>query len=182
MDCSSSTGERWRTRIWTIDNEDMRFFRRKKKDKRKKEPKHIRVIRLMLWRLFKKIRLREQVEKANAWAANHLQRTITFTIVTLSLSLAIGVVLTVTEDENPADPSFDEIASVTPMFEGMRRIQANKAYQMAQMEDLTFRGNDLKHELDSLIRIPNKSHDDSVQIVIKVKQLEIIVDNLERYQ
>ena len=160
----------------------MRFFRKKKKEKRKKDPKHIRVIRLMLWRLFKKIRLRKQVDKANVWATNHLPRTITFTIVALSLSLAIGVVLTVTEDDNPADPAFDEIASVTPMFEGMRRIQANKNYQMAQMEDLTYRGNDLKHELDSLIRIPNKSHDDSVQIVIKVKQLEIIVENSARSQ
>lgn len=165
-----------------IDNEDMRIFRRKKKEKKKKDPRHIRILRLMLWRLFKKIRLREQVDKANAWAANHLPRTITFTIVALSLSLAIGVVRTITLEEEENTPSFDDIASVKPMFDGMRRIQANKAYQMAQMEDLTYRGNDLKLELDSLIRIPIKSHDDSVQIVIKVKQLEIIVDNLERYQ
>ena len=44
---------------------------------------------------------------------------------------------------------------------------------------MTMRGKEIKHELDSLVNIPLKTHDDSVQIVIKYKQLEMIVRNLE---
>ena len=61
----------------------------------------------------------------------------------------------------------------------MRRIQENKTYHVSQVEKMTMRGKELKHELDSLVRIPLKSHDDSVKIVVKYKQLEMIVKNLE---
>ena len=40
----------------------------------------------------------------------------------------------------------------------------------------------LKHELDSLVQLPDKSHEDSMQIIIKYKQLELIVNNLEKGQ
>ncbi len=73
----------------------------------------------------------------------------------------------------------DGIAEVNPMFQGLQRIQDAKAYQLSQVERLTMRGQALKQELDSLIRVPVKSHDDSLQIIIKHRQLELIVNNLE---
>jgi hypothetical protein len=66
------------------------------------------------------------------------------------------------------------------MFQGLQRIQDAKAYQLSQVERLTMRGQALKQELDSLIRVPVKSHDDSLQIIIKHRQLELIVNNLEK--
>jgi hypothetical protein len=68
------------------------------------------------------------------------------------------------------------------MFIGMQRIQNAKAYQVNQVEEMARKGQILKHELDSLVRMPRKTHDDSLQIVIKYKQLELIVNNLEKGQ
>ena len=71
------------------------------------------------------------------------------------------------------------IAPVNPMFRELQRIQDGKAYQTAWLDKMALDGQQLKRQLDSLIRIPDKTHDDSLQILIKHKQLEIIVDNLE---
>ena len=88
--------------------------------------------------------------------------------------------MTFTVDDEPEMNVIDGIAEVTPMFQGLQRIQDAKAYQLSQVERLTMRGQALKQELDSLIRVPVKSHDDSLQIIIKHRQLELIVNNLEK--
>ena len=64
----------------------------------------------------------------------------------------------------------------------MQQIQNAKAYQVSQVEEMARKGQTLKHELDSLVRMPRKTHDDSLQIIIKYKQLELIVNNLEKGQ
>lgn len=156
----------------------MKLFGKKKK-KPKKDPKHVRIIRLMLWRLFKRIRLRERIKKANEWANEHIGTTASITIGLLSISLLAGILITVFTPEGEENPSFEGIVLVSPMFDGMRRIQENKTYHVSQVEKMTMRGKELKHELDSLVRVPLKSHDDSVKIVVKYKQLEMIVRNLE---
>ena len=97
----------------------------------------------------------------------------------LLISLVAGVLTCLLEGDEEHEPRFDSIAIVSPMFNGMRRIQENKDYQVSQVEKMTMRGKEIKHELDSLVNIPLKTHDDSVQIVIKYKQLEMIVRNLE---
>ena len=74
------------------------------------------------------------------------------------------------------------VEPVEPMFIGMQQIQNAKAYQVSQVEEMARKGQTLKHELDSLVRMPRKTHDDSLQIVIKYKQLELIVNNLEKGQ
>lgn len=156
----------------------MRLFRKKDK-KQKKDPKHIRMIRILLWRLFKRIRLRERIMKSNEWASQHIGTTASITLSLLSVSLLAGILITVLTPEGEENPSFEGIVLVSPMFDGMRRIQENKTYHVSQVEKMTMRGKELKHELDSLVRIPLKSHDDSVKIVVKYKQLEMIVKNLE---
>jgi hypothetical protein len=88
--------------------------------------------------------------------------------------------MTFTGDDEPEMNVIDGIAEVNPMFQGLQRIQDAKAYQLSQVERLTMRGQALKQELDSLIRVPVKSHDDSLQIIIKHRQLELIVNNLEK--
>ena len=117
----------------------MGLFRR---NKRKSEPRHSRMFRLMLWSLFK-----------------------------TAMSFYGG--------EPQEDNIMDGIAPVNPMFRGLQRIQDGKAYQTAWLDRMALDGQRLKRQLDSLIRIPDKTHDDSLQILIKHRQLEIIVENLE---
>ena len=120
-----------------------------------------------------------QVVKSPLYSEVDTEPTASVTMSLLSLSLIVCIVTTFLGDDKEDEPSFESIASVTPMFNGMRRIQENKNYQVSQVEQMTLRGKEIKQELDSLMRIPLKSHDDSVQIVIKYKQLEMIVRNLE---
>ena len=157
----------------------MKLFGKKKKNVRKKAPKHVRMMRLGLWQLVKKSRLREKTRMANEWAGEHKGSTATATLGLLSLSLLVGIMMLFIGADEDGEPSLEGIASVSPMFNGMRRIQENKNYEVSQVEQMTMRGKEIKQELDSLIRIPLKSHDDSVQIVIKYKQLEMIVRKLE---
>ena len=124
--------------------------------KRKGEPRHSRMFRLMLWSLFKRAKVRERTEKANRWAENH----------------KLG-------GEEKEENILEGITPVNPMFQGLQRIQDAKAYQVAWLDRMALDGQRLKRQLDSLIRIPDKTHDDSLQILIKHRQLEIIVDNLE---
>ena len=71
------------------------------------------------------------------------------------------------------------IEKVRPMFDGLQSIQDRKIYQIRQMEGLAARGQLIKKELDSLVKIPEKSHEDSVRIIVRYKQLEIIVGELK---
>ena len=137
------------------------------------------MFRLFLWYLFKKTRCRERIEKANRWAELNKGRTAAMTVGTLFLLLIIGSVMTLTGKDEPEMNIIDGIAEVNPMFQGLQQIQDAKAYQLSQVEKLTMRGQALKRELDSLIHVSVKSHDDSLQIIIKHRQLELIVNNLE---
>ena len=156
----------------------MKIFGRKK-DIPKKEARHIRLTRVFLWRLFRRHQVRERIEQANQWALRHKRRTAAITVGLLSLSLLTGILTTAFGDKGETEPSFDGIAQVGPMFEGMRRINDNKAFQLSQVEQLSLKGKAIKHELASLVRLPIKSHDDSVRIVVRYKQLEMIVNHLQ---
>ena len=126
-----------------------------------------------------KFKLKEKIDLANQWAEAHKKKVTVITIGTLTLSLIIGSWLTLTADYNEAD-LFSEMAEVP--FDGMRRIQRLKNIQVDQTMELTNRGQKLKHELDSLVHLPIKSHKDSVDIMVKYKQLEIVAKALDNKQ
>lgn len=128
-----------------------------------------------------KFKLKEKIDLANQWADAHKKKVSVITISILTLSLVIGSWLTLTADYTEAD-LFSEMASVEPAFDGMRRIQRLKNIQVDQTMELTNRGQKLKHELDSLVHLPVKTHRDSVDIMVKYKQLEIVVKALDNKQ
>ena len=126
-------------------------------------------------------KIRERIDRMNLWAEKHKKRTVAITIGVLTLSLILGSWLTFSSDSKEPD-LFGGMTDVRPDFEGMRRIQRLKSLQVEQTTDLTNRGQRLKHDLDSLIAIPVKSHKDSVDIMVKYRQLEIVVDYLDNKQ
>ena len=126
-----------------------------------------------------KFKLREKIEKANQWADKHKKRV---SFITISmLSLVIGSWLTLTSTYNEAD-MLSDFTEVKPAFDGIRRIQRLKSMQVDQTVELTNKGQQLKHDLDSLVRLPVKSHQDSVDIVVKYRQLELVVKYLDNKQ
>lgn len=123
-------------------------------------------------------KIRERIDRMNQWAEKYKKRTVAITIGILTLSLILGSWLTFSFDSKESE-LFSDMTDVRPDFEGMRRIQRLKSLQVEQTTDLTNRGQRLKHDLDSLIALPVKSHKDSVDIMVKYRQLEIVVDNLD---
>lgn len=125
-------------------------------------------------------KIRERIDAANAWAANHPKRTAAMTIGALVCSLCLGIVVSLYTPQ-PSKDIVGEIENVQPMFAGLQSIQNGKNVQVREVGQLALRGQRLKWELDSLVRIPIKTHQDSTLIIYKYRQLEMIVANL-KYQ
>jgi len=128
-----------------------------------------------------KFKFKDKIAKANQWADKHKKRVSVITISMLMLSLIIGSWLTLTSTYNEAD-MLSGFTEVKPAFDGIRRIQRLKSMQVDQTVELTNKGQQLKHNLDSLVRLPIKSHQDSVDIVVKYRQLELVVKYLDNKQ
>ena len=148
-----------------------------KKSKAKKDAK----IAASIKSLTDKFKLKDKIAKANLWADKHKKRVSVITISMLMLSLVIGSWLTLTSTYNEAD-MLSNFTEVKPAFDGIRRIQRLKSMQVDQTVELTNKGQQLKHDLDSLVRLPIKSHQDSVDIVVKYRQLELVVKYLDNKQ
>jgi hypothetical protein len=65
-------------------------------------------------------------------------------------------------------------------MDGMRQIQNQKKVENYELKNLTERGLQIKDELDSLLALDYKSHEDSVRIVADYRQLEDIVNFLKK--
>ena len=156
----------------------MRLFGKKDK-KRRRESKATRCFRILLWRLFVKWKVRERIARANKWADENRGDTMLITVGCLLFSLILGAFLTLGNKSEGNDNFMSGVEHVEPLFQGMQRIQDAKAYHQSIIEEMAQKGQSIKHELDSLVNIPNKTSEDSLQIVIRYKQLEMIVNNLE---
>ena len=125
-----------------------------------------------------KFKFKDKIAKANQWADKHKKQVSVITISMLMLSLIIGSWLTLTSTYNEAD-MLSDFTEVKPAFDGIRRIQRLKPMPADQTVELTNKGQQLKLDLDSLVRLPVKSHQDSVDIVVKYRQLELVVKYLD---
>ena len=123
-------------------------------------------------------KIRERIDAANAWAVKHPKHTAAMTVGALVCSLCLGIVVPLYSPQSSKD-IVGEIENVQPMFAGLQSIQNGKNIQVREVGQLVLRGQRLKGELDSLVRIPIKTHQDSALIIYKYKQLEMIVANLK---
>ena len=73
------------------------------------------------------------------------------------------------------DPMQD-FAQVQPMFTQLHRIEDMKTVQKNTFVKLGSRVVTLKHEVDSLMAKPNKSHADSVLALAKYEELQTIMN------
>ena len=124
-------------------------------------------------------RLPGRIRLANIWAKKHPKRTFAY-VTSFLLFLMVGTVLMDTvRMEDTHEPDVSTIASMEPLFEGFRTIQVNKNVHRSTLMELTEKGQFLREELDSLIAIPRKSHQDSIHIVQSYNRLESIVKSLK---
>lgn len=125
------------------------------------------------WRIAARIRL------ANSWATRHPKKTFGYVVGTLLMVLLVDVAFTGVRAEMN-NPDLARIANVEPIFNGFRTIQANKDTHLKTVMELAVRGKVIRQELDSMIRIPVKSHADSIGIIKRYNSLESIVKSLKQ--
>ena len=73
-----------------------------------------------------------------------------------------------------------EIENIQPMMNGLRQIEETKKNEKFEIKKLTDKGVQIHKELDSLLAIKDKSHEDSVRIVQDYRQLQNIVNFLKK--
>lgn len=125
------------------------------------------------WRIAARIRL------ANSWATKNPKKTFGYVVGSLLTVLLVDVAFTGAKAEMN-NPDLAKIANVEPIFNGFRTIQANKVTHRNTVMELANRGKVIRHELDSLISIPVKSHADSIGIIKRYNSLENIVNSLKQ--
>lgn len=124
-------------------------------------------------------RLGARIRIANRWATQHPKRTFGCVVGILLMVLVCDVMVAGMKAEMK-EPDVNMIANVEPVFNGFRTIQANKDTHRRTVLEMTSKGQTLKHELDSLIAIPRKSHADSIGIIRRYGQLENLVKTLKQ--
>lgn len=127
-----------------------------------------------------RFRLAARIRKANAWASRHPRRTFGYVVTTLVTIFVCDIIVTGARLESK-EPDLQTIAKVEPIFSGFRTIQANKEAQRIRLVEIAGDGQTVKHELDSLIAVPHKTHADSIGIIRRYRQLEQIVKSLKQY-
>lgn len=125
------------------------------------------------WRIAARIRL------ANSWATKNPKKTFGYVVGTLLMVLLVDVAFTGARAEMN-NPELARIANVEPIFNGFRTIQANKEAHRKTILELTSQGQSIRQELDSMIRIPVKSHADSIGIIKRYNSLENIAKSLKQ--
>ena len=110
-----------------------------------------------------KYRLAGRIRLANIWARKHPRRTFAYVTGSLVFLLVSTVAIDSMTLSDKREPDVSSIAQLEPVFAGFRTIQANKSIHRSTLTELTQEGQQLREELDSLIAIPRKSHQDSIQ-------------------
>ena len=127
----------------------------------------------------RRYRLAARIRIANRWATQHPKRTFGYVVGTL-LMVLVGDVMVTGMKAEMKEPDVNMIANVEPVFNGFRTIQANKDTHRRTVLEMTSKGQAVKHELDSLIALPRKSHADSIGIIRRYGQLENLVKTLKQ--
>jgi hypothetical protein len=158
------------------------------KGKKKKLPKYKRQIRYVCWKLSKGWNVKNKIEKSNQWASENRKTFFALVVGILSfafITTAISILYDMTRpsaDDTQVDFSgkTESIESIEPMMNGLRQIDERKKSEKIELKQLTDKGVTIHKELDSLLAIDVKSHEDSIRIIQDYRQLETIVNFLKK--
>lgn len=157
------------------------------KKKKRKLPRWKRKLRYSCWRVSKSMHLRERIEKGNEWASKNPKKFFRITVGILLVSLILTIIFSVhsilvdnNRNQKPLVGSNGQIENIQPMFDSLHHIEDNKKVIRSEVNNLTNTGLKIKNELDSLIELPVKTHEDSVLIYHDYKRLEDIVKFLKK--
>ena len=159
----------------------MNIFKNKQTPEYKeKERYRLRKARLWGYKMGKKYGINEKIAKANAWADGHRRKTagILFSVNTCIYLIGFLLCMSGSDAEGSGmikDPMQD-LAQVQPIFSQLHRIEDMKTVQKKTYVQLSNRAVTLKREVDSLMAMPGKTHQDSVLALQKYDELKTIMN------
>lgn len=160
----------------------------KTKKVKKDLPRYTRQIRYACWRISKYWRVRNKVEKCNQWASDNGKTFFALVVGTLvfaSVATFISILYDLTKastvkEQTDFSGRTEKIENIQPMMNGLRQIEETKKSEKLELKQLTDKGVAIHKELDSLLTIGEKSHEDSIRIIQDYHQLQHIVNFLKK--
>lgn len=158
------------------------------KGKKKELPRYKRQLRYACWQLSKGWKVRNKIEKCNQWASENRKTFFVLVVgflVFAFVTTAISILYDLTKKPS-SDGSQDlsgkntPIENIQPMMNGLRQIEETKKSTKLEIKQMTDNGVLIHKELDSLLSVKDKSHEDSVRIVQDYRQLQNIVNFLKK--
>ena len=158
----------------------MNIFKNKQTNEYKeKERYRLRRARIWGYKMGKKYGIGEKITKANAWADGHRRKTAGILFSVNFCIYIIGFMLCMSGNEadgNSIQDPMQDLAQIQPMFSQLHRIEDMKTVQKNTYVQLSNRAVRLKHEVDSLMAMPGKTHQDSVLALQKYDELKTIMN------
>ena len=158
----------------------MNIFKNKQTNEYKeKERYRLRRARIWGYKMGKKYGIGEKIAKANAWADGHRRKTAGILFSVNATIYIIGFLLCMSGNEadgNSIQDPMQDLAQIQPMFSQLHRIEDMKTVQKKTYVQLSNRAVRLKHEVDSLMAMPGKTHQDSVLALQKYDELKTIMN------
>ena len=158
----------------------MNIFKNKQTPEYKeKERYRLRKARLWGYKMGKKYGINEKIAKANAWADGHRRKTAGILFSVNATIYIVGFLLCMSGNEvdgNSIQDPMQALAQIQPMFSQLHRIEDMKTVQKKTYVQLSNRAVRLKHEVDSLMAMPGKTHQDSVLALQKYDELKTIMN------
>lgn len=157
----------------------MKSLKNKIRDSRKRMGVQAeKLFRPLLTRTGVRLRLALRIRLLNSRASRNPRRTFALVFSALLLIFLADLSLMLLHPVKQA-PERLEIASIDTVFSGFRTIQGNKEIHRKRLSDLALAGNSLRHSLDSLLALPEKTREDSLEIRMSYLRLERIVNTLK---
>ena len=157
----------------------MNIFKNKQTHEYKeKERYRLRKARLWGYKMGKKYGIGEKVARANVWADGHRRKTAGILFSVNTCIYIVGFLLCMSgsdADGNGIQDPMQDLAQVQPIFSQLHRIEDMKTVQKKTYVQLSNRAVTLKREVDSLMAMPGKTHQDSVLALQKYDELQTIM-------
>ena len=158
----------------------MNIFKNKQTNEYKeKERYRLRKARVWGYKIGKKYGIGEKIAKANVWADGHRRKTAGILFSVNTCIYLIGFVLCMSGSEadgNSIKDPMQDLAQIQPMFSQLHHIEDMKTVQKKTYVQLSHRAVKLKREVDSLMAMPGKTHQDSVLALQKYDELNTIMN------
>lgn len=159
----------------------MRLFRKKQpteEELRRREERNQRYFEYGQ-RLSQRLRYHERLEKANEWANNNTRKLAVYSFFGVILMYVPFVLHGIYMSHHKQDTILTDNPLTNVSVEGNMRIAESQIGLQNKIKELAREGNEYVAAFDSLVKIENKTHEDSVRMMETYEKIRKINSILE---